>query len=72
MRPLSQAECPIRLPMRKRCQGPLKKEREEGEGDGEVEGGCNTERGGDDENMGKGAEEREKQQGGKIEKRKKE
>ncbi|TKS77436.1 hypothetical protein D9C73_011527 [Collichthys lucidus] len=34
--------------MRKRCQGPLKKEREErrgvrgGEGDGEVEGGCNT------------------------------
>lgn len=32
MRPLSQAECPIRLPMRKRCQGPLKKEREEGEG----------------------------------------
>ncbi len=32
MRPLSQAECPIRLPMRKWCQGPLKKEREEGEG----------------------------------------
>lgn len=64
MRPLSQAECPIRLPMRKRCQGPLKKEWERGgkrgrEGDGEVEGGCNTERGGEDENMGRGTEERE-------------
>lgn len=68
MRPLSQAECPIRLPMRKRCQGPLKKKREEGgmrggEGDGEVEGGCNTVRGGDDENMG--TEERESTKEGK-------
>lgn len=30
MRPLSQAECPIRLPMRKQCQGLLKKDRQEG------------------------------------------
>lgn len=65
MRPLSQAECPIRLPMRKRCQGPLKKEREEGEGDREVEGGCSTERGGDGENMGKGTEERESSKEGR-------
>ncbi len=28
-------------------------------GDGEVEGGCNTERGGEDDNMGRGKEERE-------------
>lgn len=42
MRPLSQAECPIRLPMRKWCQGPVKKERKDGAkrsrvGDREVE-----------------------------------
>lgn len=42
MRPLSQAECPIRLPMRKWCQGPVKKERKDGakrsrQGDREVE-----------------------------------
>lgn len=29
-------------------------------GGGEVEGGCKTERGGEDENMGKGAKERER------------
>ena len=31
MRPLSQAECPIKLPMRKQCQGLLKKEKKEEE-----------------------------------------
>lgn len=50
MRPLSHAECPIRLPMRKRSQGLLKKEKKgkkEGQGGiyGEVERGCNEERG---------------------------
>lgn len=35
------------------------------EGNGEVQGGCNTERGGDDESMGKGTEERESSKDGK-------
>lgn len=38
MRPLSQAECPIKLPMRKRCQAPLKKKRRAKRERGE--GGC--------------------------------
>lgn len=60
MRPLSQAECPIRLTMRKRRQGPLKKERE-GEGDRGIKVVCNTEKGEDDENVEKRTDSKERE-----------
>lgn len=68
MRPLSQAECPIRLPMRKRCQG-LAEEREGrrgGDGDGEEESQREVGTVGE---HGKQKRGEGKQRGGKIEKR---